>query len=301
MLTCAAQIFAGPLVRMAYYWHYKRTFTAKAEVCHTQRDLNALCLGPPFLMSVRYAEILSSIFVIFMYSAGMPILYLIGCAQMFVAYWVDKFLFLRRYRNPPRFDEKIGRRASGLIPYAVILHLVMALWMYGNDAIFVSDQIFKDLHGDGIHPTAAKVTNYLKDQSSVTAHLTKQHVIPITILLSVMVLRKLLSLLKFSLGGLLARCMNCVACCTSRDFESELRDIRRLNKRPVKYSEALRHDRAAVRSGRRVIMGLPTYDIMENPEYREAFGVSDSEFERVVADGGETYGIERIGAAASPR
>ena len=45
----------------------------------------------------------------------------------------------------------------------------------------------------------------------------------------------------------------------------------------------------------------PTYDIMENLEYREAFGVSDSEFERVVADGGETYGIERIGAAASPR
>merc|ERR1711871_16157 len=180
---------------------------------------------------------------------------------MFVAYWVDKFLFLRRYRNPPRFDEKIGRRASGLIPYAVILHLIMALWMYGNDAIFVSDQIFKDLNN--IHPNAADVTKYLNRQSSVTAHLTKQHVIPIAVLLSIMVLRKLLSVLQFSLGGLLARCMTCIACCTTHNFESELRDIRRLNKRPVKYSEALRHDRAAVRSGRRVIMGLPTYDIME--------------------------------------
>eukprot|EP00936_MAST-01D_sp_MAST-1D-sp1_P002627 g2627.t1 len=171
--------------------------------------------------------------------------------------------------------------------------------MYGNDAIFVSDQIFKDLNN--IHPNAADVTKYLNRQSSVTAHLTKQHVIPIAVLLSIMVLRKLLSVLHFSLGGLLARCMTCIACCTTHNFESELRDIRRLNKRPVKYSEALRHDRAAVRSGRRVIMGLPTYDIMENPEYREAFGVRDSEFERVVADGGETYDIERIDAAASPR
>jgi hypothetical protein len=49
-------------------------------------------MGPEFGLDSRYAQVLTLIFTIFMYSAGLPILYLIGFAYFFFTYWVDKIL-----------------------------------------------------------------------------------------------------------------------------------------------------------------------------------------------------------------
>jgi hypothetical protein len=51
-----------------------------------------LYMGPEFLIEIRYSQIISSFYIIMIYSAGLPFLYLLAMVQTFVLYWVDKFL-----------------------------------------------------------------------------------------------------------------------------------------------------------------------------------------------------------------
>jgi len=57
-----------------------------------QEDYERKYTGPEFLIEVRYSQIISSFYIMLMYSSGMPLLYPIGMLQMFMTYWVDKFL-----------------------------------------------------------------------------------------------------------------------------------------------------------------------------------------------------------------
>jgi hypothetical protein len=68
-----------------------------------QEDYELSYTGPEFLIEVRYSQILASFYIMMFYSSGMPILYVIGLCQFFLTYWVDKLLFLRFYKTPPRY------------------------------------------------------------------------------------------------------------------------------------------------------------------------------------------------------
>lgn len=70
----------------------------------TQEELNELHLGPEFLVSRRYAQVMADLFVCYMFCTGMPILTIVGTVNFYVAYWVDKFLFLRFYRRLVQFS-----------------------------------------------------------------------------------------------------------------------------------------------------------------------------------------------------
>ncbi|OWZ24203.1 TRNA (guanineN(7))methyltransferase [Phytophthora megakarya] len=100
----------------------------------TQRDLEALYRGPKFDLAARYAQSLTSIFITYMFSAGMPLLHLIGFGAMIMTYWADKF-------------------TGSLLPYAVLMHCLIALWMFSNDRIFESesDETFENSTAHSIY------------------------------------------------------------------------------------------------------------------------------------------------------
>ncbi|KAG6975684.1 hypothetical protein JG688_00002125 [Phytophthora aleatoria] len=121
----------------------------------TQRDLEALYRGPKFDLAARYAQSLTSIFITYMFSAGMPLLHFIGFGAMFMTYWADKFTFLRIARSPPLYDSKLATAAGSLLPYAVLMHCLIAMWMFSNDRIFESESGERTVNstyspGDGI-------------------------------------------------------------------------------------------------------------------------------------------------------
>ena len=64
-----------------------------------QEDYEDVNTGSEFTMHTRYAQVLTTLFTIFMYSAGLPLLYLVGFAYFFFTYWVDKFLCKLRISN----------------------------------------------------------------------------------------------------------------------------------------------------------------------------------------------------------
>jgi hypothetical protein len=46
--------------------------------------------GLSFLLEYRYSTLLTTVFMVFMYSAGMPVLYVIALCNFFLTYWFDK-------------------------------------------------------------------------------------------------------------------------------------------------------------------------------------------------------------------
>lgn len=65
----------------------------------TQEDYDLVYTGPEFLIEVRYSQIISSVFILMIYSSGIPALYIVGCLQFFLMYWVDKFLCKSSFFN----------------------------------------------------------------------------------------------------------------------------------------------------------------------------------------------------------
>ena len=58
----------------------------------TQRDYERLYLGPQFLLDYRYSQILTLVFICFLYSSGLPLLFFTTFTQLMLSYIVDKFM-----------------------------------------------------------------------------------------------------------------------------------------------------------------------------------------------------------------
>lgn len=95
-----------------------------------QEDYEDLYTGPEFLVQIRFAQLLSTIFVTMTYSSGLPILYLISVISIFFTYWVDKVLVLRYFRLTPTYTHYLSRSAVKLMPWAVVVHMCFGLIMF---------------------------------------------------------------------------------------------------------------------------------------------------------------------------
>jgi hypothetical protein len=57
-----------------------------------QEDYENMHSGEEFLIDSRYAGVLTTIFLVMMYSPGMPMMYLIGFGYFLITYWSDKIM-----------------------------------------------------------------------------------------------------------------------------------------------------------------------------------------------------------------
>jgi hypothetical protein len=101
----------------------------------TQKDYEEANMGGEFLIEYRYNTILTILFVTFMFSAGLPVLYPVAVIFFAVTYWCDKYLVLRHYRKPPAFDNFLALRTIECFKFALALHVLVGALMFGNDDI----------------------------------------------------------------------------------------------------------------------------------------------------------------------
>ena len=80
------------------------------------------------------------IWVIMMFSAAIPMLYLSGFVLCFVLYWTDKTLFVKFFRTPPKHGSSLGHQVRSIIEWSLICHLFMGLYMISNPEIFSSEE-----------------------------------------------------------------------------------------------------------------------------------------------------------------
>jgi hypothetical protein len=97
-------------------------------------------VGPSFELAFNYAQLMSTFFCCFTFSTGIPILYAFSAANFGLYYLVEKFLFIRLYRIPPHFSNVVGVFATSLVPYALVIHLGMSIWVLSDNLIFNNEK-----------------------------------------------------------------------------------------------------------------------------------------------------------------
>ena len=139
-LTIFIQVFSTtiPPVIMAFFVKpCLACLVARGEV--VEAKLNEMYVLPPWNLSLRMAQTLTVVFVICMYSGGMPLLYVVGFVYSIVAFWLDKWCLLKGSSKPPAYNQKILQVCLNFLPVAAFLHTVIAGWTYGNQALVPSE------------------------------------------------------------------------------------------------------------------------------------------------------------------
>jgi len=120
-----------------YIYHYRKRSTGTYL---SQDELNRSYVGPSFELAFNYAQLMSTFFCCFTFSTGIPILYAFSAANFGLYYLVEKFLFIRLYRIPPHFSNVVGVFATSLVPYALVIHLGMSIWVLSDNLIFNNEK-----------------------------------------------------------------------------------------------------------------------------------------------------------------
>jgi hypothetical protein len=243
------------------YRYYSKLIKAKKDekVALTQAELQAFYRGPNLDLPFKYAQMMSTVFTCMMYSAGMPILNFIATANFTIFYFVEKFMFVRVYQSPRRYNSDLGRQASNFIPIAFLIHLGVGLWIYSNAELFqtgpatqYSNTLYtlsKQLHSIDAYQRVTQDHTY-----RIFLFFVAIFVIVIVVAFNKKLYRNLRAISSFLCG------------------DAKVRDDLNKNYEDYKeYGDAILYTRAVQRN---VIKGLATYNPLENPDYKDAFGIS---------------------------
>ena len=98
-LTMAINIFSTPIFVLIFHFFRlcgrccdqscsgdKKKTKKKKQSIYEQ-----LYFGPDWMIDYRYSQVLNIVFVCFLYSPGLPLLYFTTFLQLFLTYWLDKF------------------------------------------------------------------------------------------------------------------------------------------------------------------------------------------------------------------
>lgn len=108
-----------------------------------QSELETLYKGKMFKGEKAYSRMMSTMFVIQMYSSGMPILYLNGFVFYLVTYWVNKYLLIYYYQKSRTLTRTIPLFTMGYLKYGLLLHMIMACFMLTNNKAFITKTMFE--------------------------------------------------------------------------------------------------------------------------------------------------------------
>lgn len=282
LLVQLGDIFFCHVFKAMRFYLYKRklriarenlenNFHGNKSLVFTQEELNEMQKGPSFELAYRYAQLLSTIFVCLTFASGMPVLYIIAGLNFLVFYSVEKFLFINLYRIPPRFNTHMNKTAADLIPLAVFLHLGMAIWVLSNKEFFTNSSPTSSSDSVLLSGTTSAMNS-----KSLSEKVSQTHTFPLYIF--ALTLGAMIALQGFFRGPLhtVLRIIKgflikpeygadddgcgCISIQEQR-FESLVEQKVQL----VTFRNAMK---------RNLIKGLGTYNILQNPEYKQAFAIS---------------------------
>jgi hypothetical protein len=111
-----------------------------------QDDLNELYSGVIFKVFYPYSWFFTNFLIIYMYSGGMPIMYLFGAIYCGLGYVIYKFLVVKCYRKSFNFDEEIPLYAISMMKWGILIHLVMICFMYSNKRMLTPPDYDEEMH-----------------------------------------------------------------------------------------------------------------------------------------------------------
>jgi len=98
-------------------------------------------MGDDMFFDYKYSMLLTILCTCMSYSSSMPVLYLVAAFFFFIDYWCNKIFLLRIHRKPDNYDDFIAKSSIKWYRFAIILHIIGFLLMYGYTPI-LQDDIF---------------------------------------------------------------------------------------------------------------------------------------------------------------
>lgn len=86
------------------------------------------------------------IFVGFAFSGGMPIIIIFTFIGLFTRYILYKHIFVRYSKIPAYYTDSMNDRARLILQMAIILHMGISIWMFGNYEILGSFNVAQVWH-----------------------------------------------------------------------------------------------------------------------------------------------------------
>jgi len=264
VLVQLGNVFSSHILSAYRYFHLeqlKKTASKNLKIALTQDELNRMHVGPEFEFAFNYAQMLSTFFVCLIFSTGIPILYPIAAANFMIFYIMEKYFFIHMYKIPPHFATLVGRRVAGLIPLGILIHLAMSIWVLSNNSLFQrSTSGTDDANGSSglIHSSVFGTVI----QHKITGYATFPLFMCFCAVIGAHILyyyykyskRTIDKMYDFFFGF-----------CSAKYREQM---IARRKKKPlanVSFTRAVQ---------RNLIKGLASYNILQNPTYKEAFGIT---------------------------
>lgn len=124
-----------------------------------QSDLESLYTGKEFRGEKTYSRMMSTLFVILMYSGGMPVMYLIGVAFYSVTYIVNKFLLIQYYKKSRTLTRTVPLFSMNFLNYGLVLHCIAGFFMLTNPVPFYT--LHPDTGGVGPMVEPVKLLKFL--------------------------------------------------------------------------------------------------------------------------------------------
>ena len=112
----------------------KRTVLRKKyEGKLTQNECDRIFIGPRFLLSERFGEILSMWLACLLFSSGMPFLFIVFFGYIALQVLMDRVLLLRVCRRPAQYDDKLALQFLKYLPIGLLLKTAFGFWMFSGD------------------------------------------------------------------------------------------------------------------------------------------------------------------------
>jgi RNA recognition motif-containing protein len=104
----------------------------------TQLECNKLAVGSEFDLNKSSSTIMTLLFMAMTYGAGIPMFMPLLCAIFGFTYYVDKLLMCRYYQKPPLISAIMMTKIVTLLPFAAVIRMSFAIWMFGNPDVLQS-------------------------------------------------------------------------------------------------------------------------------------------------------------------
>lgn len=103
--------------------------------------------------------------IVYMYSAGLPLVYFIMAFSLILTYVIDKCLVIKYYKKSDNITDKAFFTYINLMKFSIFLHILLGSFMFTNDKLF-----------EGVQNT--QLTDILRSQNAKTLSLNlKPHTV----------------------------------------------------------------------------------------------------------------------------
>ncbi len=103
-----------------------------------QKDLVDLYTGKGFTGEKVFSRLMSTMFVIIMYSSGIPIFYFIGLTFFSFTYITNKYLLIYFFKKSTTLTRNVPIFAIDSLYYTLYIHLIVSIFMFTDTGSFMT-------------------------------------------------------------------------------------------------------------------------------------------------------------------